>query len=402
MVRAGSRLAWPRHDSLFASFSLPIRSFPPSLAFSTSESLRQSLQKPLITLNLSTANMGMLDEVLGAFRSKLIATIFTVFLGGVVACQTVTYYLSEHGKNDKLAYRFIVYGLFFIDLFHSAMCCHTIYVWSITSWGNPAGLVHMPWTFYVEPSIVGIVTIICQSFYAYRVYIVSGRRFLVPSVILLLSFISMGFGIGTTGFAVAINREFSRAGELLWVVTTWLLSSALADIVITTSLIYYLRKATRGDHQRSSTLVDRILRNTIETNGLTMVVAVLDTILYLIWSAKSFHLIFNFMLPKLLTMAVLVSLNSRGALAAASTAHGVSTLGSGPISRPSAFTHSQGADEKKNKPTPSYISFTKQQTVHTCSENGHSDHPFGRSDSTTTLSKEAIELEGGPTRPPRA
>lgn len=84
--------------------------------------------------------------------------------GGVVACQTAHYYNSAHGRDDKLAYRLIVYSLFFINLLHSAMCCHTSYYWTVSSWGNPAALVQMPWTFYVEPSVVGIVTFITQSF----------------------------------------------------------------------------------------------------------------------------------------------------------------------------------------------------------------------------------------------
>jgi hypothetical protein len=81
-----------------------------------------------------------------------------------VACQTATYFSSETAKNDKLAYRLIVWSLFFLDLLQSAMCCHTLYTWTVSFWGNPAGLVKMPWTFYVEPSVVGAVTLICQAF----------------------------------------------------------------------------------------------------------------------------------------------------------------------------------------------------------------------------------------------
>lgn len=136
--------------------------------------------------------------------------------GGITSAQTATYYFSQHAKSDPLICAVLVYSLFVIDLFHSALCCYSCYWYMVTHWGDPAALGTMPWTFYVEPSIIGVVSLACQSFFAWRVFIVSGRNKIIPGCIVVLSVLSMGFAIGTTGFAISINMQFARAGEFLW------------------------------------------------------------------------------------------------------------------------------------------------------------------------------------------
>lgn len=89
----------------------------------------------------------------------------------------------------------------------------------------------------------GLVSLICQTFYAYRVYIVSKRSRALPCVIMILSAVAFGFSVGATAQIVVLESEFSRFQSWNYGVCTWLATAAACDIVITASLVYYLNKS---------------------------------------------------------------------------------------------------------------------------------------------------------------
>lgn len=57
--------------------------------------------------------------------------------------------------------------------------------------------------------MVGLVSFIRQSFYAYRVYVVGKRKIWIPLAIVLLSLVSFGFAIGAS-VTVFTLKEFSK------------------------------------------------------------------------------------------------------------------------------------------------------------------------------------------------
>ncbi|KAM0789933.1 hypothetical protein ACM66B_006773 [Microbotryomycetes sp. NB124-2] len=325
-----------------------------------------------------------LDELVGAF---LIATFLSVYLGGLTSLQAANYWLNfGRDSEEKCTWKWMVGFLFVMDNFHSVICCITIYLWTVTHALNPTYLVKAPWSFAIDPVVTGVVVLVCQMFFAYRVYLVSKRQIIVPSVIAFLALTSFGFSVGGTGMIYVLERRFDRFGEWTYGVGTWLLTAAAADVVITASLIFYLRRAVDKDHGRINTLVDRILRNTIETNGLTMMIAIIDAILFLQNPHAGWHVIPNFLLVKTYFNSVLVSLNSRPGLAAMRATQGGNSLpltssGTGSGSRPARNMAAQ-------------ISFTKHEHVHTSSSHEDVSNPrVKRCDSPTSMSgKSDIEF----------
>lgn len=115
--------------------------------------------------------------------------------------------------------------------------------------------------------MVAIVTFACQMFYAWRVYVVGGRKKILPCAIVLLSVLQMGFGIaGTFMIFTLCENKFANFHRFTYGVTTWLVGAAAADVLITFSLSYYLRKAGGAEekkYQRCTTVVDKIIQLTI-------------------------------------------------------------------------------------------------------------------------------------------
>ncbi|KAK4054027.1 hypothetical protein OIO90_003672 [Microbotryomycetes sp. JL221] len=280
------------------------------------------------------------DQSIGCF---VIGTFLTLFLGGITTLQAIAYFNTPQAQNDKLTIKALVSSLLVLDTFHSACCCHTVYYYAVTNFANPQALIGAPWTFGVDPCLVGTIASACQVFFAYRVWIIS-KKCTLPIIILTLSAIQLGFSFGATGIIFKFN-DFGRAQEWAYGIMIWLVTAAL-NISITVSLTYYLRKAAEGTFQRSQTLVNRIALNTFETNGLTLAIALLDAALFIAWPNVAWHVIPNFMLPKLYFNSVLVSLNSRQALSLLhATVHPVATATLDrrwTISRPTARS---GSDE---------------------------------------------------------
>jgi hypothetical protein len=88
---------------------------------------------------------------------------------------------------------------------------YTIYLWQVTNYGNIAFLANSPWSFAVDPAMTGersrgtfflslvlthlfpgIVAFVCQTFYAYRAYIVGKRSAILPIIIVFFSLVQLG------------------------------------------------------------------------------------------------------------------------------------------------------------------------------------------------------------------
>lgn len=86
------------------------------------------------------------------------------------------------------------------------------------------------------------------------------------------------------------------------------MSSSLADVLLTSSLLYFLQKVvTEGPR---FTIAGRLLRSTIANNGATALCSTIDAVLFLKLSS-SWHVFPQLLLVKLYVNSLLVWLNSR-------------------------------------------------------------------------------------------
>ncbi|ORY58017.1 hypothetical protein BCR35DRAFT_309562 [Leucosporidium creatinivorum] len=247
--------------------------------------------------------MGVYDGSLGAFQ---VGTLISIFLLGITATQA--WYYFQNFPNDKRVYWWLVMGLLVLDWAHSAISCYTIYDWQVSHFGDPAHLLNAPWSFGVDPVMVGIAAFVCQGFYSYRIYVMSKKNLVVPVFVMILSVVSFGFALGAT-IQIFRLKLFSAFTTFTYGVVTWLVCAAAADIIITCSLVFYLAKS-KAEMTATNGVLNKIIQLTIETNGLTAAVAVIDAVLFATLTT-SYHVIPNLCLIKLYFNSLLVSLNAR-------------------------------------------------------------------------------------------
>ncbi|GAA5833085.1 hypothetical protein JCM3766R1_001386 [Sporobolomyces carnicolor] len=251
--------------------------------------------------------MGLFDDSIGPF---VLGTVLACYLSGIATSKAFQYH--ENFPKDRVLYKSLVLGLLILDNAHTAISIVTVWDWCVEHYGEVEHLVVSPWSFAVDPVMVGVIAFACQSFYAYRVWIVGKRKnWILPALIMLLSTVSLAFAIAST-YQIFHLALFTRFQEFTYGVAIWLATSAAADVLITASLVYYLSDSKTG-FTGTNSIINRIIELTVSTNGITCAVAVIDAILFGSMN-NSFHVLPNLCLPKLYFNSLLVSLNARIAL----------------------------------------------------------------------------------------
>ncbi|KAF8452241.1 hypothetical protein L210DRAFT_3660565 [Boletus edulis BED1] len=154
-----------------------------------------------------------------------------------------------------------------------------------------------------------------QLFIAWRVKITS-KSTVLPATISLFAIVSFVGGIATS-VSVARSNEYPFFPKILGAMTTWLASSAAANVAITASLAHKLL-CRRTRLAATDDLIDRIIQVTVHTGLITTVFSLIDDAVP--DSFCSFrNYIWDFALSKLYSNSLLSILNARGGWKATST-----------------------------------------------------------------------------------
>lgn len=192
--------------------------------------------------------------------------------------------------------------------------------------------------FASDPVLTSIIALACQTFFAWRVYRLM-HSWIVPGVILLFSVVSFLSAIGTT-IGVEIVQSFALFQKFQVVVILWLACAAIADIIITTSLVWTLQKSRTG-FSATDDVITRLIRGTIQTGMATTIFAVTDLILFCA-STTTLHLVFNLPLAKLYVNSLLSTLNARALIAKSQRQHtGDGLSDGGPSKQAGAGRHAR-------------------------------------------------------------
>ncbi|KAJ3502287.1 hypothetical protein NLJ89_g8959 [Agrocybe chaxingu] len=243
-----------------------------------------------------------------------------MLLLGVMMTQVYMYYAQY--KGDKAWIKIFVAGLFLADTVNTIFMFVYLYRCFITFFGDNDALSTADWLFATEPSTTGLIACAVQLFFAWRVYVLS-KTWIYAGFITVLA-VTGGIASIVTAVEVGRTPNFVDFQNFKATVIVWLASEAICDVVITTVLgkpvdapslltteshLSGQRKHKTG-FQRSDMVVDRIIRITVQTGLITMIIASLDLLFFLI-DPSGTHLLFNFPLAKLYSNSLMSSLNSR-------------------------------------------------------------------------------------------
>ncbi|KAK1233527.1 hypothetical protein PQX77_003338 [Marasmius sp. AFHP31] len=261
------------------------------------------------------------------FGPMLIGTFMNLILFGVLMMQTLNYYQAY--SRDSLWIRILVRVpsrrprvvfpymtsssnqvayLFILETVNSAFSMANMYEALIAGFGSQEAVAKFPMLFLTQPILSVLIAFPIQLFFAWRVQIVTGTSW-ISAIIGLLALTSCAGGIWT-GVKVGVIKTFIRKPELHTSALVWFLTSCVADVLITVSLVRSLSQRKTG-FTATDSVIDKIIRTTVQTGMITAVCAIGDVVFFMTLEHSALNFIWDLILVKLYANCLLSTLNSR-------------------------------------------------------------------------------------------
>ncbi|KAJ7469777.1 hypothetical protein B0H11DRAFT_1194019 [Mycena galericulata] len=243
-----------------------------------------------------------------------IGVFISLVMFGVVALQGYIYF--QNCRSDRTGLKLLVGLVLFFELCHSVASCHAIYYFTVVLAGVPE--LEKPANSYslsLNPVFETLITALVQSFFAYRLRVLSGRRHisLVCWGLAFLRFVG-GMALAAEGF-LDVPREpdyFVLQEHYTWLITSALGVGTVLDFLIAVLLCVYIRKLyTPYNLPKSEELINRLITWTIQTGLITSLTSVAVLITFLTMKYNFVWLALYTSLAKMYSNSLLVSLNSR-------------------------------------------------------------------------------------------
>ncbi|KAK0467944.1 uncharacterized protein EV420DRAFT_1635214 [Desarmillaria tabescens] len=234
----------------------------------------------------------------------------------------------------------VVIGSMSINSFHLILVCHFMYYYTIThfadfetlavsNWSSAAHIpvggsvlfVFVPPSSTEKVSTTAIVSSFVQFFYAYRLYLLNGRRFVVPAAIMFFSLLQTAMGASLAAEMYFEKERLSQASHCLnprycipvnepqpYAISA-LACECLCDILITWSMTCYIRKSETSI--LSSKTLQAIVQYAVNTGALTTSIAIAAVISWVIAPDALVDAALYIVMVRLYPCSFLSILNSR-------------------------------------------------------------------------------------------
>lgn len=238
--------------------------------------------------------------------SMLIGTMLNAVFLGLLMMQA-NYYRRSY-PSDPLWIRIFVLTMLMANFVNTVILVLYMYDSVIIHFGDAPYLERTNWAYDCGPAMTGIIAAMTQFFYAHRINVLTRNR-IALSITLITTVAGLAGSIATTYYCHVYGRFTEFYLFEAWP-CLWLISQAVTDVVITSVLVVYL-ECHRTGVPKTDELVSKIIRFAVPTGGLTAVVAILNLVLFLVGGGPINYNFVNFIHPKLYSVSLMGSLNSR-------------------------------------------------------------------------------------------
>jgi len=184
------------------------------------------------------------------------------------------------------------------------------FYWFCSGFGNLLHLDNVYFSFFDTPMLGGLIAAIVQIFFCYRIYILSRSRIL-PAIVcaMALAAFATSWKSGIQGHQIGkFSASYSELSSSPFFI--WLIGYAVVDTVIAISMTYLLLKS-RSDHEKTNTILQSVVRLTVETNTISAALAIISLTLHFSLQSSNYFITPTYYLGKCYSNSLLVILNNR-------------------------------------------------------------------------------------------
>ncbi|KIY67970.1 hypothetical protein CYLTODRAFT_454018 [Cylindrobasidium torrendii FP15055 ss-10] len=247
-----------------------------------------------------------------------------------VGCLQAWLYFRKFSKRDNWWIKGCVIFVTVCDTVQMALISAAVYIYLVTNNGQPEHLKVLEPTLLVELLFSAGISVAVQMFYAYRIYILSNKKWYLAALVVFLAWASIIAGL------VFLSKvlQYRYVNDLLLQTTLSMTSSglsALCDIVITILLVFYLERSKTG-LRKSTDMINRLILFAFSTGMPTTACATLSFSLMKGEPNSYMYILFYLIMGRFFTNSLLINLNGRAYIAGDSMGLGRTDLESNGIS----------------------------------------------------------------------
>ncbi|KAJ7050330.1 hypothetical protein C8F01DRAFT_1264213 [Mycena amicta] len=245
----------------------------------------------------------------------LVGTLCSYILLGVTITQSYLYFTRF--ADDPMGLKILVGFVCLIELTHTGCIGHVIYYCAVLNYGNPASLLgKMPASLGLSIVLAGIITALVQGFFAFRIWTLAPNKLvrIVPIGLWISAFIYLIAAAAASALqisAASVPAFIDRFGWLLLV--PWIIN-LINDNTITISLVLLLLSTRSKGFNKTTALVDKLIKWTIETGMITSMFSIITLAFYQVDKPTFIWVGIQFVKARLFAISLLASLNSRQTL----------------------------------------------------------------------------------------
>jgi hypothetical protein len=242
------------------------------------------------------------------YGPMLIGVMLNCVLFGIMVMQLFIYYQTY--PKDGLWLKLFVAYLAIAETVNTACDMYLVYQPLIQRFAKIEAVEFFPIMLAASPIVTVLISTPVQMFMAWRIVVITQSK-KIPFVIAVFSIVSLAGGIWV-GVQVVVFKLFSKKDSFQFNLpgVIWFVAAAVADVLITVTLVYSLRQRKTG-HKKTSSLINRIIKLTIQTGLVTTITALLDLFLFTLSPKTAVSFVWDFSVSKLYTNALLSTLNAR-------------------------------------------------------------------------------------------
>ncbi|KAH8102701.1 hypothetical protein BXZ70DRAFT_800516 [Cristinia sonorae] len=269
-----------------------------------------------ITSGRQTATQTMapptIQQLLGGY---LIESFVALMLYGVFVAQAYVYALNS-AVTDSFILRTSVTTIAALETAHSIFVIHMAYGYAIDAFGNIKAIAgNILWSGGVSLACEMVIVALSQGLYIRRVWIMSKGNKLLTSLISVLLTVRVGFGLGTVVLMYKLKTwsDFRTDRRAYTTVVVGLSLSALVDLLIALTLMFYLWKNKSGV-KKSDNIVHALMAYCVNSGLVTTVCSVVTIMTFVFMESSLLFAGFVHIASKLYANSLMGTLNARGVL----------------------------------------------------------------------------------------
>ncbi|KAJ3766616.1 hypothetical protein FB446DRAFT_757567 [Lentinula raphanica] len=248
------------------------------------------------------------DSLQVTLGGLLVSVLIATFIYSISCFQAFSYWRSKF--NDRLGILVLVWAVWLFETTHTLCFWFYLYTIMVKYYGIPEELDQRHWSITMSIVFHGLITGCVQSYYSYRVYMLTGKR-IIPMICWIGCLIE---GCGSVGIAVVLYLvgpvEFAAKWELF--PTLNIAVDLSVGVVNTTTLCYYLHQMKTGTRSRTDQMVSTLIEWSVETGLITALAALGMLIACIVTPNTAVYLSMTSFYAKFYSNSLLASLNGRG------------------------------------------------------------------------------------------